>query len=130
MAFTCVNSTQWALVNGTLYMNSCGMYAGFMKDPAKDIAAASKLWKEWYGGVSTGPNATGKCIRPALINSPSTALYLHLFLWSVVYDLWSMVCGLEHPTGPINDACFQNGGLWDGPPDWTGNLIPDKCCIN
>jgi hypothetical protein len=25
-AFTCVNSTEWLVVDGTLYMNSCGMY--------------------------------------------------------------------------------------------------------
>jgi hypothetical protein len=27
VAFTCVNTTQWSLINGTVYMNSCGMYA-------------------------------------------------------------------------------------------------------
>ena len=32
--------------------------------------------------------------------------------------------------GPINDACFQDGGRWDGPPDWTGDLIPPRCVIN
>ena len=29
--------------------------------------------------------------------------------------------------GPINDACFQDGGAWDGPPDWTGMLLPPNC---
>jgi hypothetical protein len=27
VAFTCINTTQWSLINGTIYMNSCGMYA-------------------------------------------------------------------------------------------------------
>ena len=90
VAFTCVNTTQWSLINGTVYMNSCGMYADFIKDPAADIAAANKLWMKWFDGPSTGSSAVG----------------------------------------PINDACFQDGGAWDGPPDWTGNLLPPRCVIN
>ena len=31
VAFTCVNTTQWVVLNGSLYMNSCGMYADFIK---------------------------------------------------------------------------------------------------
>lgn len=90
VAFTCVNTTRWVVRNGSLYMNSCGMYADFIKNPDRDIAAATSLWKKWYGGSSTGSAAVG----------------------------------------PINDACFQDGGAWDGPPDWTGMLIPPKCVIN
>jgi hypothetical protein len=91
VAFTCVNTTKWAIVNGTLYMNSCGMYDDFIKDPEKDITTANALWQRWFGGAD-GLNSTN--------------------------------------TGPINDACFQDGGRWTGPPNWTADLIPDKCCIN
>jgi hypothetical protein len=50
LAFVCVNTTSWGrTVNGTLFMNSCGMYADFAKDPAGDAAKASALWRGWFG---------------------------------------------------------------------------------
>jgi len=49
VAFTCVNTTQWSVINGTLYMNSCGMYADFIKDPAGDILKAGEKWASWFG---------------------------------------------------------------------------------
>jgi len=82
MAFTCVNTTQWVVRNGTLYMNSCGMYANFIKDPEADIRKAHALWKKWFGDTH----------------------------------------------GPINDACFQDGGRWGGDP--IGALIPVKCGLH
>merc|ERR1711871_1448344 len=84
VAFTCVNTTEWVVRNGTLYMNSCGMYYDFIKDPDGDIAKASALWASWFGES------------------------VH--------------------TGPINDACFQDGGLWAGDP--IGHLIPPHCVVN
>ena len=49
VAFTCINGTRWAVLNGTLYMNSCGMWTDFEKDPAKDIAIARATWSRWFG---------------------------------------------------------------------------------
>ena len=49
MAFTCVNTTQWVVINQTLYMNSCGMYADFIKNPQRDIAIARQRWTTWFG---------------------------------------------------------------------------------
>jgi hypothetical protein len=83
IAFTCVNTTSWVVVNQTLYMNSCGMYKDFIKNPHADIEAASKNWKAWFG----------------------SARY----------------------TGPINDACFQDGGRWGGDP--IGALLPPHCTL-
>jgi len=84
VGFTCVNTTKWVVVNGSLYMNSCGMYDDFIKDPAGDIAKATAIWTGWFG------NATA--------------------------------------IGPVNDACFQDGGKYDGNP--IGHLIPPHCVIN
>ena len=87
LAFVCVNTTNWGkVVNGTLYMNSCGMYDDFMVDPEGDIAKASAVWESWFGAP---------------------------------YDT----------TGPINDACFQNGYTWGGPPNWVAGLMPPACNI-
>ena len=85
VAFTCVNTTQWAVVNGSLYMNSCGMYDDFVKDPAGDIAKASKAWLGWFGST--------------------------------------------RGAGPLNDACFQDGGKFKAP-NWVGHLMPPECVIN
>jgi hypothetical protein len=85
VAFTCVNTTKWVVVNGSLYMNSCGMYDDFIKDPAADIAKANQIWTGWFGKLRT--------------------------------------------VGPINDACFQDGGLFQAP-NWVGHLIPPACVIN
>ena len=49
MAFTCVNGTRWVVRNGTLYMNSCGMYPDFIKQPEKDVATARAHWRDWFG---------------------------------------------------------------------------------
>ena len=84
VAFTCVNTTEWVVINGSLYMNSCGMYYDFIKDPQADIEAASKMWTGWFGAARR--------------------------------------------IGPINDACFQDGGRWGGDP--VGHLIPPHCVIN
>ncbi len=87
LAFVCVNTTSWGkVVNGTLYMNSCGMYDDFMKDPEGDIAKASAIWEGWFGAPFTD-------------------------------------------TGPVNDACFQDGATWGGPPNWTAGLLPPSCNI-
>ena len=83
VAFTCVNTTQWRVIGGALYMNSCGMFSGFEKDPAADIAAAGKLWARWFGG----------------------------------------------DRGPINDACFQDGGRFV-PTNPVSALIPPHCVVN
>ena len=48
-AFTCINTTEWYIMNNTLYMNSCGMYYDFIKDPEGDAAAAHARWKTWFG---------------------------------------------------------------------------------
>eukprot|EP00039_Didymoeca_costata_P000097 m.44103 g.44103 ORF g.44103 m.44103 type:complete len:976 (+) comp10049_c0_seq1:208-3135(+) len=83
VAFTCVNTTQWKVINESLYMNSCGMYKDFIVNPAKDITIASSVWQRYFG-----------------------SLY----------------------SGPINDACFQNGAYWNGNP--VGALIPANCVTN
>ena len=31
--------------------------------------------------------------------------------------------------GPINDACFQDGATWGGPPNWDRGLLPKYCNI-
>ena len=49
VAFTCVNGSRWSVLNGTLYMNSCGMWPDFEKDPEADIAASRKAWRGWFG---------------------------------------------------------------------------------
>ena len=49
VAFTCVNGSRWALLNGTLYMNSCGMWEDFIKQPDKDARAAQTSWRRWFG---------------------------------------------------------------------------------
>ena len=50
LAFVCVNTTTWGgFVNGTLFMNSCGMYDDFTRDPEGDAAAATALWRSWFG---------------------------------------------------------------------------------
>jgi hypothetical protein len=82
IAFTCVNTTEWAVVDGRLYMNSCSMYAEFMKDPKGNIEKASAKWASWFG---------------------------------------------EGVRGPINDACFQDGGQYAGNP--VGATIPRKCYL-
>jgi hypothetical protein len=82
IAFTCVNTTEWAVVDGRLYMNSCSMYADFMKDPKGNIEKASATWASWFG---------------------------------------------EGVHGPINDACFQDGGQYAGNP--VGATIPRKCYL-
>lgn len=84
VAFTCVNTTQWSVINGTLYMNSCGMYSDFVKNPQADIGTAEALWRKWWGELE----------------------------------------------GPVNDACFQDGGRWGGPPNWVAALYPERCVIN
>ena len=48
-AFTCVNTTRWALINGTVYMNSCSMWDDFEKNPREDIYKSTVLWKTWFG---------------------------------------------------------------------------------
>jgi len=50
VAFTCVNGTRWNVLNGTLYMNSCGMWEDFIKQPEQDVAAATVAWHNWFGG--------------------------------------------------------------------------------
>ena len=50
VAFTCVNGSRWVVLNGTLYMNSCSMWADFEKQPMEDIAAARGSWHSWFGG--------------------------------------------------------------------------------
>jgi len=84
VAFTCVNTSRWAVINGSLYMNSCGMYKGFEADPAGDIAKSRELWAEWFGGYH----------------------------------------------GPINDRCFQDGGLFSDSGSPISHLIPPRCVIN
>eukprot|EP00041_Stephanoeca_diplocostata_P031974 m.1010532 g.1010532 ORF g.1010532 m.1010532 type:complete len:1024 (+) comp24060_c0_seq2:222-3293(+) len=84
VAFTCVNTTKWHIVDGRLYMNSCGMDAGFVANTTADIATSAAQWTEWFGA--------------------------------------------PHGVGPINDACLQDGGRYDGNP--IGHLIPDHCVVN
>lgn len=56
LGFTCVNTTRWTLLNGTLYMNSCGMYEDFIKDPEGDAEAAAVQWAAWFGALyGAGP---------------------------------------------------------------------------
>jgi uncharacterized protein (TIGR03792 family) len=85
VAFTCLNTSRWFVYNGSLYMNSCGMYADFIKNPSQDIAASRSRWKEWFGSATRA--------------------------------------------GPINDACFQDGGLFDGS-NPIADLIPRRCVVN
>jgi len=63
VGFTCVNSTEWVILNGTLYMNSCGMYYDFIKDPASDIAKASEVWKKWFGSDRAVGPINDKCFQ-------------------------------------------------------------------
>ena len=49
VAFACVNGSRWDLRNGTTYMNSCGMWPDFERDPAADIAASRAAWRGWFG---------------------------------------------------------------------------------
>jgi hypothetical protein len=49
MAFTCVNGSRWEVINGTLYMNSCGMWEDFIKQPDEDVAKARAMWQGWFG---------------------------------------------------------------------------------
>lgn len=41
---------------------------------------------------------------------------------------WAQWFGAAHGVGPINDACFQDGGKYDGNP--IGHLIPEQCVVN
>lgn len=54
-AVVCINTNNWAIVNGTLYMNSCQMYYDFMAQPDEDVALGNKRWIEWYGSLHDGP---------------------------------------------------------------------------
>lgn len=38
--------------------------------------------------------------------------------WKAMFDPW---------WGPLNDACFQDGGRWNGDP--VGALIPPNCVL-
>jgi len=83
IAFTCVNTTEWVVMNNSLYMNSCSMYKDFLKDPSGDASKAGATWTHFFGQARF--------------------------------------------TGPINDACFQDGGRWGGDP--IGHLLPPQCVI-
>ena len=82
IAFSCVNTTEWVIVNERLYMNSCTMYKDFMKDPEGNIKRAEAKWRSWFG---------------------------------------------DSMRGPINDACFQDGGQYAGNP--VRATIPRKCYL-
>ena len=56
IGFTCINTTEWYVLNGTLYMNSCGMYYDFIKDPEGDARKSASIWKKWFGAErNVGP---------------------------------------------------------------------------
>lgn len=54
-AVVCINTNNWAIVNGTLYLNSCGMYYDFIAQPVEDVIRGNKRWLEWYGTLQDGP---------------------------------------------------------------------------
>jgi len=62
-AFTCINTTQWYILNGTLYMNSCGMYKDFMKDPSGDARTSHARWKNWFGKESGYGPINDRCFQ-------------------------------------------------------------------
>jgi hypothetical protein len=105
------------------------MWADFVKDPAKDIAIADRLWSNWFGasaGVGAGAGGAPAGSATAAIHSNSNSN-------SNIHSTAEVEVGMEMNStsiGPINDACFQDGGQWKGPPDWTGSLIPPRCVIN
>jgi len=49
VAFTCINGSKWAVLNGTLYLTSCGMFRDFQKQPTLDVTRATALWRKWFG---------------------------------------------------------------------------------
>ena len=62
-AFTCINTTQWYILNGTLYMNSCGMYKDFIKDPSGDARTSHARWKNWFGKESGYGPINDRCFQ-------------------------------------------------------------------
>ena len=62
-AFTCLNTSQWAILNGTLYLNSCGMYSDFLKDPSGDALRAHTKWKKWFGKERNVGPVNDRCFQ-------------------------------------------------------------------
>ena len=92
-------------------------------------------------------SATVPCLRPTPPPpSPAPARPLHRYMNSCgMYDdfmldpegdveaataVWEAWFGSPaQEVGPVNDACFQDGGTWGGPPNWTAGLLPPYCNI-
>ena len=80
-----------AVVNGSLYMNSCGIYADFMKDPAGDSIKAESLWAEWFGERASG------AVGP--INQRRLFLERRYYWLGLLSGQWSpLSCGELCPT--------------------------------
>jgi len=63
VAFTCINGSSWVILNGTLYLSSCGMFPEFDKHPERDMAVAHAAWRGWFGSYF-GP-LNDACVQDA-----------------------------------------------------------------
>jgi len=63
VAFSCINGSSWVVLNGTLYLSSCGMFPDFDKQPERDVALAHATWRGWFGSYF-GP-LNDACVQDA-----------------------------------------------------------------